>query len=536
MRRALLSAAVLTVLVAAGSAAGATVRGTSASETLRGTNGPDRMYGGGGRDTFLARGGDDLIVAGREGDVVRAGRGNDRVVVQDDDGIDRVYCGPGRDLVNLDAGDRAFECELVARRISRLPPTSVGQRGTEVEPDSFSHGSRVVAAFQAGRFVDGGAAAIGWATSTNGGRSWRGGMLPGLSPASGDVVTDPAVAYDAAHRTWLISSLRGVEPEGSQIVVSRSRTGLTWSRPVVVAGGPTADLDKEWIVCDNGASSRFRGRCYVSYVNFETGAIETRRSTNGGQTWSAAQPISVVEPSPSIINNGAMPLVRPDGTLILAYVAFTWPDDDVLVAARSTNGGVSFGDPVMVAPLAASDVWGVRSAPLPSGDVDAGGRVYLAWHDCRFGENCTNTGIVLATSPDGVRWGAPTLVPTRMGGSGDSFIPGLDVAPGSRGANARLAITYHFLRNCTLGLSCPGIEVGMVESGDGGRSWKQPRRLSAQPMKPAWIAESSIGRMVGDYISTSWAGGRPVGVFSLATSPTGGRFRQSIFAARLPAK
>jgi len=38
---------------------------------------------------------------------------------------------------------------------------------TEVEPDSFSNGSTIVAAYQVGRIYDGGACAIGFATSTN---------------------------------------------------------------------------------------------------------------------------------------------------------------------------------------------------------------------------------------------------------------------------------------------------------------------------------------------------------------------------------
>src|SRR6516162_4728203 len=49
---------------------------------------------------------------------------------------------------------------------------------TEVEPDTFSYGSTIVAAFQAGRFDTGGASNVGWATSGNGGRSWAHGFLP----------------------------------------------------------------------------------------------------------------------------------------------------------------------------------------------------------------------------------------------------------------------------------------------------------------------------------------------------------------------
>src|SRR5260370_15785897 len=52
---------------------------------------------------------------------------------------------------------------------------------TEVEPDTFAYGPTIVAAFQVGRFEDGGASNVGWATSTNGGRSWAHGFLPGTT-------------------------------------------------------------------------------------------------------------------------------------------------------------------------------------------------------------------------------------------------------------------------------------------------------------------------------------------------------------------
>src|SRR6476646_775359 len=44
-----------------------------------------------------------------------------------------------------------------------------------VEPDSFSNGSTIVAAYQVGRVYDGGACAIGFSTSTNNGASWTSG-------------------------------------------------------------------------------------------------------------------------------------------------------------------------------------------------------------------------------------------------------------------------------------------------------------------------------------------------------------------------
>jgi hypothetical protein len=44
-----------------------------------------------------------------------------------------------------------------------------------VEPDSFSNGATIVAAYQVGRIFDGGACSIGFSTSTNNGGSWTSG-------------------------------------------------------------------------------------------------------------------------------------------------------------------------------------------------------------------------------------------------------------------------------------------------------------------------------------------------------------------------
>jgi hypothetical protein len=142
-----------------------------------------------------------------------------------------------------------------------------GQHATQVEPDSFAHGNTVVAAFQVGRYVlKGGASGIGFATSTDGGKTWTHGTLPSLTVNSSPAgtynrVSDPAVAYDAVHGKWLISSLALKEPCPtdcqSAVVVSTSSDGLSWSAPVAVA--PLVGFfahDKDWTVCDCSSSSR----------------------------------------------------------------------------------------------------------------------------------------------------------------------------------------------------------------------------------------------------------------------------------------
>jgi len=49
-------------------------------------------------------------------------------------------------------------------------------------------------------------------------------------------------------------------------------------------------------------------------------------------------------------------------------------------------------------------------------------------------------------------------------------------------------------------------------------------------MPLTWLADTSLGPMLGDYFSISWVSGRPVPVFSLAMEPAGGVLRQAIFA------
>src|SRR5450755_3520768 len=115
------------------------------------------------------------------------------------------------------------------------------QHATEVEPGTFSYGSTIVSAFQVARIYGGGGADIGFATSTNGGVSWTNGYLPGITIYQGgtnSAASDAAVAYDALHNVWLISTL----PIGSNtsVAVSRSTDGIHWGNPITVTGSSAA--------------------------------------------------------------------------------------------------------------------------------------------------------------------------------------------------------------------------------------------------------------------------------------------------------
>jgi hypothetical protein len=74
------------------------------------------------------------------------------------------------------------------------------------------------------------------------------------------------------------------------------------------------------------------------------------------------------------------------------------------------------------------------------------------------------------------------------------------------------------------------LDVGIISSSNAGTTWSAPSRLNSSSMTLSWLADTSQGRMVGDYISTSFSNGKAVAVFALATAPDA-TFHESMFAA-----
>src|SRR5580765_1692615 len=353
--------------------------------------------------------------------------------------------------------------------------SSTTNHHTEVEPDTFSNGSTIVATFQVGRIFDGGACAIGFATSTDNGATWTNGLLPGVTKWVGggpnDRATDASVAYDARHNVWLISSLTLLESggvHGNAVVTSRSTNGgLTWSNPFTTATG--GDLDKNWIVCDNTATSQFYGNCYTQWDDHGAGnRLEMSRSTDGGQTWSA----------PATNNTGVIggqPVVRPDGTVI---VPIANANETAIGAFNSTNGGASWSAVTTIATIRHHTVAGsLREGPLPSAEIDGAGTVYVAWTDCRFRRACKTNDIVLSHSLNatGTSWSAVSRVPIDATNSNiDHFIPGLAVNTATSGSIARLGLTYYFYPKGSTALS-----VGFISSANAGGTWSTPQTITS---------------------------------------------------------
>jgi hypothetical protein len=408
--------------------------------------------------------------------------------------------------------------------LSTDPYRVVGsQHATEVEPDSYSFGATVVVATQVGRYYNGGSTNIGWARSANGGTSWTHGFLPGLTvnstpPGPYTRASDPAVAYDAKHNVWLINSL-GLTGQnsvaGAAAVVNRSTDGgSTWGNAVTVhaaAGGE--DLDKNWIVCDDTAASPFYGNCYVEFDNNAGGNIlEMYRSSDGGLTW-----IASAVPFASVI--GGQPLVQPNGHVVM-------PIDDgnegSVESFVSVDGGATYTGPYPVATIAShGEAGSLRSGPLPSAEIDGAGKVYVAWQDCRFRTSCAANDIVMSSSSDGISWSPVVRIPIGSTGDGhDNFLPGIGVDKATSGASAHLAVTYYFYPQTSCSRFSCRLDVGFISSSNGGTTWGTATQLVG-PMSLNWLPNTNQGRMVGDYMSTSYSNGLAHGLFEVATLPTG---------------
>jgi hypothetical protein len=531
--------AVASAALLAGLASAATVTGTPRADVLRGTPRADVLDGRAGNDTLVGLSGADVMVGGPGRDAITGGEGDDRVPAHADGTRDRIGCGAGRDIVTADASDVVQrDCEVVSRQISSDRTTDpIGQHGTQVEPDTFAFGSTIVSVFQTGRVSEGGAVAIGFSTSLDGGTTWRTGLLPGVSdssprPGPADRASDPVIAYDSTHRVWLAATL-GISQRTNSfyLYVNRSSDGLTWSDPVAAVTGPTGDLDKEWVTCDNGAASPFRGNCYLSYFHVGSREIRTTTTTDGGLTWNQPVANSPVPPE-GVDFNGAQPLVLPNGRLVVVYTAFAGANSGSrsdIQATRSTDGGASFSAPVRVALLSMADIPAMRTFALASAEVDGAGRMYVVWEGCPGGDACSASRIVMSTSADGVTW-TPAQAVTTGSQAVDHFLPGIGANPAATG---RLALVYHSIPdNCANAPACPGIDIFHTRSLDGGRTWSRQQRLTAEPIELDSIARTRIGLMLADYVSTSFVRGRPVSVFMLASLRISGRFRQAAFAYR----
>jgi hypothetical protein len=260
----------------------------------------------------------------------------------------------------------------------------------------------------------------------------------------------PRIAVDSQERVFVLwqEIIFSGGTHGGDILFARSEDGgRNFSAPLnlsrSIAGDGKGRINKD--LWHNGSLDLVLGgdgALYATWTEYE-GALWLRRSADGGKTFSDPLRISDAKPA------RAPSLAVSNRTL---YLAWTVGDDEAadIRVAKSTDGGASFGKPVIVerskgysdAPKLALDARGTlhlvyaegkrilysrssdgaasferprdisgRDAGFPALSVDGKGNLYVLWE--RFADHpLIPRGLALAVSSDGGKtFTAPVLVP-----------------------------------------------------------------------------------------------------------------------------
>ncbi|MDQ6746762.1 MAG: glycoside hydrolase, partial [Candidatus Dormibacteraeota bacterium] len=250
-----------------------------------------------------------------------------------------VLLRDGQASIDTLAGEKNA-CPLVA------PPDGCFENDTQAEPSIAvdpTNRDHAVAVFHVGRADDGGAATDGYAVTFDQGRSWRQGLFPGLTQATGGAlqrVSDPRVAFapDGQHvyATAQPYNNDNLPAASSVVAMSSADGGVSWKAPVVVIQDPISQnipqsdayllnhgFDQPDLTVDLGSGpGHHHGRIYLTWIRLTlVDFAYAAYSDDGGEHW-ALGPGPGPAPQGFIVNQGTVPLyprplVLPNGDLAI---------------------------------------------------------------------------------------------------------------------------------------------------------------------------------------------------------------------------
>jgi len=414
------------------------------------------------------------------------------------------------------------------------------QPDTEIEPSiavNPANPQNVVTVYQEGRIADGGDATNGFATSMDGGKSWKTGELPGLTtyPGQGGVferASDAVVAFgpgNVVYANSLVFDFNANEGLRSGIAVNVSKDGgLHWGPPVILQDELLGGLnDKNWIVVDTSdAPGHHKGRVYVVWdrvapVVYDYCDHDCDRQANWLPNLQTIP--GLVFPGQGI---GAYPVVLKNGGLGIVMNALSGgvpvapgpdeldvaPGSEELVFIAAPAAGstpypapLTFLPPVDIASNQSAGVPAQRAGSLPAAAVDpAAGTIYAVWEDARLRQDGTNDAVMSRSFDDGVTWSAvQRLNPGPTTDHVDHY--NVTVAVGDRGS---VHVAYRVRDESGPGpLYGPAIDTYYQESTDGGSTFTTPLKVDSVPSNPYYDAFSRDGSFEGDYNQIASAGG-----------------------------
>ena len=347
--------------------------------------------------------------------------------------------------------------------------------------------------------------------SNDGGLTWGQSFLPLTSTDS--FHSDPAVDWTSDGTAW--SATIGIRGNTLKMRAYKSTdSGATWTFDNTFSGSQK-NTDKELIWIDHSPTSPFKDRIYACWHNGNPAYVNVRTSTGWGAT-----PIQVSKTESTGTAIGCSLSSNANGD---AFVFWPTTGNSRIVVAKSTNGGSTWGTPVVAATSKDSYDIGIPSMASRRALIYVSGaayrnvtvnNVYASWTDLTGASGCTTpanepgtnaastckTRIWVARSTDGgATWGAPVMI-NNQASLNDQFNQWLGVDD----TTGRIAVIYYD----TVGDSTrKTTNVWYQTSADNGATWSAAVKLTTSATNEA-IAGADSGNQYGDYNSLSIYAGK----------------------------
>lgn len=406
-------------------------------------------------------------------------------------------------------------------RLGDDPPILPSNQRAQAEPHimrSRTDFDFVVATFQEGRFVNGGAIDCGYATSHDGGLTWTRGLMPAVTQAVGGPyfrATDPVVGIDLSNNVYInMDAARDASFDHGDVIVSRSSDGgATFGPPVVAYAGTNQNYfaDKNWMAVNTFTGTPTpANRVFVTFTLFTNfisnnspSPLVATYSDDGGQSWSNAQYIT---PTTSHMQ-GSQPLFLRDGKVAVVYWNFTQANipnaTERLEVIVSDDGGVTFGAPRIIGHINEWFEPTIRSGSfLPSAATDrANGNIYVVCQ-ANLGTDAAPMPKIMFTrsTNGGVTWSPFVPISDNPGGSG-VFNPGITVSPDGQ----TVSVAFYDHRNNPNSTTL--VDLYEAQSFDGGVTWQPNIRLTNvstdATRAPNTGSAADPAYMLGDYLGVA---------------------------------
>lgn len=349
--------------------------------------------------------------------------------------------------------------------------------------------------------------------STNSGGTWGQTFLP---LATGDAFhSDPTV--DWFSNGTAIATAIGINSSATQLRMRSylsTNNGATWTLDGTFSGSQT-NADKQIVWVDHSNTSAFKDNVYACWHNGLPQFVNRRAGSAG--TWGTPLQISGTETTGTAI--GCDVKTNSSGDVFVFWPA---TGNRRILMAKSTNGGVSYGTPVIVTTAFDSYDIGVPSfngrriliyATGGAYRTSTKNNVYVAWADLSGDTGCTTatnepgsnasstckTRIWFSRSTNGgTSWSTPVKInnPSNLN---DQFNPWLVVDE----TNGQLAIIYYDTIDDT---ARKKTNVYYQASFDDGATWSTPFKVTTAQTDET-VSGADLGNQYGDYNGLSGIAG-----------------------------